>query len=93
MEIEKTTVITMFALFAIGLLLGLLGAFVFISMPLTDIYLTKYNELTKNDTLKCFDSTNMTNPIMVDKLKLRDFCEANYCSDIPLIGQMPDVPR
>lgn len=79
MNIEKTTMVTMVALFVIGLLLGLLGAFVFISVPLTDIYMTKYNELTKNDTLKCFDSTNMSYPIMVDKLKLADYCKENYC--------------
>ena len=92
MELEtKTTLITMLALFAIGLLLGLLGAFVFISVPLNDIYQTKYNQITQNDTLKCFDSTNMTSPILIDKLKLRDFCTAYYCSTYPLIGQMPDV--
>jgi len=85
----KTTMITMVAIFAIGLLLGLLASFVFISAPLTDIYLTKYNELTKNDTLRCFDTTNMTNPITVDKLKLSDYCKANYCSEYQIIGNMP----
>jgi len=85
----KTTMITMVAIFAIGLLLGLLGAFVFISVPLTDIYMAKYNQLTQNDTLKCFDSTNMSYPIMVDRMDMRDFCEANYCN--PIVGHMPEV--
>jgi len=89
MNIEKTTMITMVAIFAIGLLLGLLGAFVFISVPLTDIYMAKYNQLTQNDTLKCFDSTNMSYPIMVDRMDMRDFCEANYCN--PIVGHMPEV--
>jgi hypothetical protein len=88
---QKKAAIVGLAIFIIAFLLGILLAFVAITMPLTDIYQTKYNELTKNDTLKCFDSTNMTNPILIDKLKLRDYCVAYYCSDIPLIGIMPDV--
>ena len=88
-EFEKINAITLVSLFVIGLLLGLLSAFVFISMPLTNIYLTKYNELTKNDTLKCFDSTNMSYPIMVDRMQMREFCDANYCN--PIVGHMPEV--
>lgn len=90
-QYQRYLIICTLAVFIIGLLLGALGAFVVISMPLTDIYTEKYNELTKNGTLKCFDATNMTDPILVDIIKIGDYCRANYCSNYQLIGNMPRV--
>jgi hypothetical protein len=74
------------SLVVIGFLLGLLAAFVFITEPLTEMYKTQYEKLTKNETLKCYDTTNMTSPFLVDRLKLRDYCTATYCSEFPVIG-------
>lgn len=77
------------SLLVIGFLVGILVAFVFITEPLTEIYKTQYNKLTKNETLKCYDSTNMTQPFLVDRLKLRDYCTATYCSKFQVIGINP----
>ena len=74
------------SLVVIGFLLGLLAAFVFITEPLTEIHKTQYNKITNNETLKCYDAINMTTPLLVDSLKLRDYCTATYCSDFNVIG-------
>jgi hypothetical protein len=88
---QKKALLIGLAIFTIAFLLGVLVAFVTITMPLTDIYMNKYNQITQNDTLKCYNVSGMLSPIAVDNSKMSQYCRATYCSNIPIIGQMPDV--
>lgn len=79
MEIDqKTLIIGIICLFAIGLLLGVLAAFYIIQQPLNEHYQAELARITDNGKLRCFDLSNMTftgQPIVVDNLNFRQFCD------------------
>jgi hypothetical protein len=86
--LQQKVALIICAMFGIGLILGVLSSFLLISQPLTDIYMTKYNQLTKNDTLRCYDITNITYPLMIDKKYLKEYCKQAYCPNDFIGGQI-----
>jgi len=72
------------SLFVIGLLIGFLISFMMISQPLSDAYNKQYAKLTNNDTLKCFNVTNLYDPIVLDRLEIDAYCK--FIQEKPLFN-------
>jgi hypothetical protein len=65
----------------VGILLGILIAFVFISQPLIEKYNTQLNKMTNNQTMKCFDTGNMSTPVVIDFPNIQSYCANIYVLD------------
>jgi hypothetical protein len=65
----------------VGVLLGILIAFVFISQPLIEKYNTQLNKMSNNQTMQCFDTGNMSKPVVIDFPNIQSYCANMYVLD------------
>jgi hypothetical protein len=70
-------------LIVVGVLLGILISFYFVSNPLAQKYNERYAQLTQNGTLKCFNVSDMREPIVLDSLEISQYCRY-YCEKNPI---------
>jgi uncharacterized membrane protein YeiB len=77
-ELRDKLIIMGIGMLLIGFLFGVLLSFIVITTPLTDAYNTQLMKFSQNGTLKCFDTVNMSTPVVVDFPNIQSYCTNLY---------------